>query len=778
LWTEARTRHPYLAPAVLFAFLLLAIVPLASVGITAAHMGDGLPDTTQLRRIGEMDQATGVFDSRDRLVFTIYKEQRIEVPLDQISPRLIKAILSIEDQRFYDHHGFDVIRIGSAALANIRHGRAAQGGSTITQQLARQSFLTPDKTFHRKIQEVILASRIERLYSKPQILEMYLNKVYFGDGLYGVEAASRGFFGKHASELSVAEAALLAGLVKSPSTYAPTVSKERAMTRRNVVLQAMLEAGAIDRPTWQNARAEKLVLRDNLRSEEPHGQYFKEQVRRELVDRFGWQRVYQGGLRVYSTIDIEMQQQAEAAVAQGLRSLDERRRALAARRQKPLPGDDGQPLQAALVAMDPATGHVRAMIGGRDFDESHFNRAVQAHRQPGSAFKPFVYAAALEAGYTPASVIDNLDEPIATLQGAWTPEDEHLDSDSISLRTALRTSSNKAAVRLIELIGIPKTVEYAKNLGVGDVPSVPSLALGSGEVTLQSMTAAYAAFANQGQVPQPMLIRRVEDRDGRVLYAAAESVHRAITSTTAFLMSTMMADVINAGTGARARSLGFTLPAAGKTGTTNDFNDAWFVGYTPSLVAGVWVGFDQPHTILPNGFAGDVAVPMWASFMKAATKGDKPEWFAPPAGIVTANVCRLSGKLAADGCENVEVLDKDGHMVRRSMVYTEYFVRGTEPTTTCLLHSTRSFFGTIASVFKGDDKPAPPHIEDTGIPPQTAATSGVTSEPPPVPSAAEQPKKKRGFWSRVFGGGKSNDKNHEQPADSHEGASDDKHQDR
>jgi penicillin-binding protein 1A len=770
-WTAARARHPYLAPAVLFAFLLLAIVPLASVGITAAHVGDGLPDTTQLRRIGEMDQATAVYDSRDRLVFTIYKEQRIEVPLDQISPKVIKAILSIEDQRFYDHRGFDLIRIGSAALANIRHGRAAQGGSTITQQLARQSFLTPDKTFHRKIQEVILASRIERLYSKPQILEMYLNKVYFGDGLYGVEAASRGFFGKHASELSVAEAALLAGLVKSPSTYAPTVSKERALARRNIVLQAALEAGAIDRPTWQAARAEKLVLRDNLRSEEPHGQYFKEQVRRELVDRFGWQRVYQGGLRVYSTIDIEMQQQAEAAVAQGLRSLDERRRALAARRQKPLPGDDGQPLQAALVAMDPATGHVRAMIGGRDFDESHFNRAVQAHRQPGSAFKPFLYAAALEAGYTPASVIDSLDEPVATLQGAWTPEDEHLDSDSISLRTALRTSSNKAAVRLIELIGIPKTVEYAKNLGVGDVPSVPSLALGSGEVTLQSMTAAYAAFANDGQVPQPMLIRRVEDRDGRALYAATENVHRAITSTTAFLMSTMMADVINAGTGAKARSLGFTLPAAGKTGTTNDFNDAWFVGYTPNLVAGVWVGFDQPHTILPNGFAGDVAVPMWASFMKSATKGDKPDWFAPPAGIVTANVCRLSGKLASDGCENVEVLDKDGHRVRRSMVYTEYFASGTEPTTTCLLHSTRSFFGTIASVFKGDEKPALPHIEDTGIPPQSAATSGVTPEPPPP--AAEQPKKKRGFWSRVFGG-----KNSDKSATSQQGASDDKPDDR
>jgi penicillin-binding protein 1A len=393
------------------------------------------------------------------------------------------------------------------------------------------------------------------------------------------------------------------------------------------------------------------------------------------------------------------------------------------------------------------------MIGGRDFDESHFNRAVQARRQPGSAFKPFLYAAALETGYTPASVIDDLDEPIATLQGAWTPEDEHSDSDSMSLRTALRTSSNRAAVRLIQLVGIAKTVEYAKNLGIGDVPSVPSLALGSGEVTLQSLTAAYAAFANHGQVPQPMVIRRVEERDGRVLYAATETAHRAITDTTAFLMSTMMADVINAGTGARARRLGFTLPAAGKTGTTNDFNDAWFVGFTPSLVAGVWVGFDQPRTIMPNGFAAEVAVPIWAAFMKDATKGDKPEWLSPPPGIVTANVCRLSGKLASDGCNSVEVMDPDGRIERRSMVYTEYFARGSQPTEVCDLHPTRNILGTIASVFKGDEKPIPPRIENTGLPPETAATSGIAPEPAPAPTV-EAPKKKRGFWSRVFGIGK------------------------
>ncbi|HUR34721.1 MAG TPA: PBP1A family penicillin-binding protein [Vicinamibacterales bacterium] len=733
------------------------LVALVATGWFLVSLRRDLPDVDALRRIGEMDQATAVFDRTDQLAFTIFKEQRIDVPLAEMSPNLKHAILAIEDQRFYDHNGFDTIRIGSAMLANIRRGRLAQGGSTITQQLARQSFLTPDKTYRRKLQELILAGRIESLYSKDQILEMYLNKVYFGDGLYGVEAASRGYFGKHASELTVPEAALLAGLVKSPSSYAPTVSLERAVARRNVVLQAMAENGALDAAALREARAVRPALKDTLRSEEPHGQYFKEQVRRELVDRFGWQRVYQGGLRVYATIDMQMQIAADAAVASGLDSLDERRAAIAKRRKQP-PVADEAPLQAALIALEPDSGHVRAMTGGRNFDDSHFNRAVQAKRQPGSAFKPFVYAAALEAGYTPATLIENLNAPVDTLQGAWTPEDEHSTADSMSLRTALRTSSNRAAVRLLQDVGIPKTVQYAKAMGVGDVPSVPSLALGSGEVTLQSLTAAYAAFANHGVVPKPILIRRVEDRDGTVLFAAEEKGSRAITDVTAFLMSNMMADVINAGTAARARSLGFTLPAAGKTGTTNDYNDAWFVGFTPSLVAGVWVGFDQPRTILPGGFAAEVAVPLWTTFMKAATRGQKASWLPTPAGVASASVCRLSGKLATEECAHADVIDDAGRLTQRSMVYTEYFARGTVPTTECDIHKSRGIFGTIAAAFTGGNDKAPvPHVEETGLPPVAAATTGTTDTPPATSRGEEPQKKKRGFWSKVFGIGGGDD---------------------
>jgi 1A family penicillin-binding protein len=778
-WLRARREHPQIAIGVTVAFSLAVVLSLGGAVWMVTGLREGLPDGNAIAQMGVMNQATSVFDSKDQLAFTIFKEQRIEVPLSEVSPNLIHALVDIEDQRFYDHHGFDLVRIGSAAMANLRHRRAAQGASTLTQQLARQSFLTLDKTLRRKLQELIVAERIEGAYTKEQILQLYLNKVYFGDGLYGAEAAARGYFNKHASELDVAEAALLAGLVKSPSSYAPTVSLARATSRRNVVLQAMLEAKDLDRAQYEKARASKVVLRDGLRAEEPHGLYFKEQVRRELVDRFGWQRVYQGGLRVYTTINMPMQEVAEAAIAEQIKSIEARRAAWQRSRapQKKLAKNappakvprETDVLQGALIALEPDTGYVRAMVGGRDFDASHFNRAVQAHRQPGSAFKPFVYATAIEAGYSPATVIDHLDEPVATGQGAWTPEDEHSSGSSLTLRTALRTSSNRAAVRLLQQVGIGRTVQYAKDMGVGDVPNVPSLALGSGEVTLQAMTSAYAAFINHGLVPKPIMIRRVEDHDGTVLFEGRPSSTRAISDTTAFLMSAMMADVINAGTAARARSLGFTLPAAGKTGTTNDFNDAWFIGFTPKLATGVWVGFDQPRTILPNGFAADIAVPVWAKFMKAATQGDQPDWIVPPAGIVTASVCRISGKLATDQCRDAEVVNKYGELERKSTVYTEFFVRGTEPTTYCDGHEPRGVMTKIADYLGGQQQPAPhvPHaVEPTVAPPTPTGTTGTSMPPGTTGTTIQQvdgdkaapTTGKRSFWWRLLGRGRDRDK--------------------
>jgi 1A family penicillin-binding protein len=749
--------------------LVATIVALAVTGFAAAgwvtwfsyDLTNGLPNRETLRALGDMSQATTLFDVSDRPAFTIFKEQRIEVPISRVSQNLIKAVVSVEDQRFFEHSGIDAVRVLGAVFRNVQAGRRAEGGSTITQQLARQSFLTRDKTYRRKLKEVILAAHIEKLYKKDEILELYLNKVYFGDGLYGVEAAARGYFGRTAADLTVDQAALLAGLIQSPSSYAPTVNLDRAIARRNVVLQTMVGSGAIDEATAARARKAEVKLTNALEIRETFGLYFKEQVRRELVERFGWQRVYQGGLRVYTTLQPEMQKAAEEMVENGLEGIEKRRGYKHTPRGKQVIAKDGRPdyLQGAMFAMDPANGYVAAMVGGRDFNESRFNRAVQAKRQAGSAFKPFVYATAIESGYTPATVIENLDDPILTAQGDWMPEDEHSDAPSMTLRTALRTSSNRAAVQLLNSVGIKNAVSYAEKLNVGTPPSVPSLALGAGEVTLAQLTAAYGSFANGGVVRDPMLIRRVEDADGKVLYQAAGKSHQAISETTAYLMASMLSDVITSGTAYRARQMGFALPAAGKTGTTNDYNDAWFVGFTPHLVAGVWVGFDQPKTIISNGYAGDVAVPIWAGFMKRATKGAKSDWLDKPDNVVAVNVCRLSGKLPSAGCDSAQVVTKDGKLETRSLVYTEYFARGTQPTTVCPIHEPPSILDRLAGAL-GKDNRIPIASDSSSLPtPPPASTTGSISsadkdhEKPAEERTSEEPKKKRGFWSKVFGGG-------------------------
>ncbi len=748
----------------------LAITAFFTAGVAAwfsYEITAGLPRRDAINGLGDMAQSTTLFDVHDKAAFTIFKEQRIELPLEKMSPNLIKAVISVEDQRFFEHGGVDAIRVAGAVVRNLEAGRRAEGGSTITQQLARQSFLSRDKTYRRKFKEIILASYIEGEFKKNEILEMYLNKVYLGDGLYGVEAAARGYLGKSAADLTVDEAALLAGLIQSPSAYAPSGNLDRAVARRAIVLQTMVSSGAIDPATAERAKRAPVKLVNGLEVNESSGLYFKEAVRRELVDRFGWPRVSEGGLKVYTTLDTELQRSAEALVEKSLQEIEGRKgftyppRAKVARMKE---GEAPDYLQGALVALDPETGYVRALVGGRDFTESRFNRAIQAKRQAGSAFKPFVYAAAIESGQSPASLITRLNDPILTLQGEWLPEDEHSDdAASMTLRTALRTSSNRAAVQLLNTVGIPRAVDYAQKLNVGTPPSVPSLALGASEVTLSALTAAYGAFANGGIVRRPVLVRRVEDSDGNVLYNEPGKADRAVSESTAFLMASMLADVINAGTAYRARQSGFMLPAAGKTGTTNDYHDAWFVGFTPKLVTGVWIGFDQPKTIIRNGYAGEVAVPLWAGFMKAATRGDKPEWLAKPASVTTANVCRISGKLPNGGCDHVEVVNRDGAIETRSMIYTEYFVKGTQPTDLCPLHEQRSFMDAIAGVFGKQTGPPPLPADATGLPMPTAPTSTTGSPAPPgaaapAPGSAEEAPapKKRGFWSRIFGGGDKN----------------------
>lgn len=644
-------------------------------------------------------QTTVVFDRHGNRAFTFFAEQRTDVPLDRVSPAVIDALLAIEDQRFFDHHGLDLRRVIGAAWYNLRAGHIVQGGSTLTQQLAR-SGLSPRRTFSRKLREALIAVRLEERYSKREILEAYLNTVYFGEGYYGVEAAARGYFGKPASELDVDEAALLAAVVRSPSLDAPCVSPERARIRRNLVLRLMREQGRLAQAEYRTAVAAPIpdashrTLGHDLRAggASGNGLYFEEELRRQLVAQFGNERVLRGGLRVYSTYDPAMQKAAAEAVTRRIAEIARRGRA--------------RDLQGALVAMDPATGDVFALVGGRDFAASSFNRATQAKRQAGSAFKPIIFATALERGYAPGTMLTELDRVIGSGREAWLPGGEHERSE-YTLRRALKVSSNRAAAQLLQQVGITTATYFAQRLGIESaLPMVPSLALGTGEVTLLELTASYTAFANHGVSSAPRLFTRVDDPDGVTIYHRPERHARVLSEATAYMMSSMLADVVSGGTAAGARTAGFKLPAAGKTGTSDDYADAWFIGYTPRLVTGVWFGLDRPAPIMARGFGGVVAVPAWARFMREATKGHRAEWFEMPASVERVAICRRSAARATDACrhdlyfasgtagESVGIVPASfvtpsAEEPPEPPVFEDLFPVGTIPSELCPLHASR-----------------------------------------------------------------------------------------
>jgi penicillin-binding protein 1A len=502
------------------------------------------------------------------------------------------------------------------------------------------------------VREIFMAVHLERRFTKRAILQTYLNRIYFGASYYGVEAAARGYFGKPALELGPHEAAALAAAIKAPAYYSPIHQTPFARARRQAVLAAMADAAALSQEAYAVARRTPVEIagppRMHDETDTAHapgdttlcGLYFKAAVRRQLVQQFGWHRVYQGGLRVYTTVDPAMQHAAERALDRRLAEITSTRGA----------GDASRPLQGALVAIDPPTGHVRALVGGRDFHRSPFDRATQARRQPGSAFKPLLYAAAIEDGYTPGMRLSGLGDAVEAGEGAYRPAD-HDDASSFTLRRALTISSNRAAVHLLQDIGPRTLIRYARRFGISTrLPAVPSLALGTGEVTLFELTAAFGALANEGVLSAPVLIRRVEDASGLVLYEDPQIRRRAVKRTTAYLVTSMLADVVNRGSGYRVRRHGFTLAAAGKTGTTDDYGDAWFLGYTPQLAAGVWFGFDVPDTIMSGGYGGVVAAPAWADFMTKATAGHEPKRFARPSEIVDVPVCPVSGQRAVSAC--------------------------------------------------------------------------------------------------------------------------------
>jgi penicillin-binding protein 1A len=651
-------------------------------------------------------QGTKLYDDNDELITELHVERRIFVPLAHVPQALRDAVVATEDRRFYYHWGVDPIGIARAIYQNYRQGRIVEGGSTITQQLTKVLFLTPDKSLDRKLKEAVLALELERRYSKDRILEMYLNQVYFGHGAYGVEAAARTYFGKSVSELNVREAALLAGLPRAPTSYSPFEHADLAKRRRELVLRRMVEFGALkDADAKRLARSDLGLIPPERRR--TTGQYFLEYVSQTLEARYGADMVFKGGLHVYTTLNPGMQLAAEQALREGLRGLEGRTKA------RP-----GEHPEGALVTIEPQTGYVRAMVGGYDFFRSEFNRAVQARRQPGSAFKPFVYIAALEAGFTPASRIDDapVTYPVGQNGQAWKPENyDRKYRGPTTLQQAIEESVNVVTVKLQERIGINRTVQIARRLGVSSTLNHDlSLALGTSDLTLLELTSAYSALANQGVWMTATTIRYVTDAQGKLLEENAPHGREAVSPETAYVITHMLRGVIERGTGQAAKALG--RPVAAKTGTTNDYSNAWFVGFTPQLATGVWVGYDRPRSLGRDETGSRVAVPIWVAYMGRVLDGSPREDFPVPDKVVMVPVD----------------LDPSNECVR---VVTMAFVRGTEPLPCgrrpALLPPPTTPISPAPAV------PAPA----TGVvpPPPAATTPAVPSPAPSSPGAAVIP---------------------------------------
>ncbi len=685
------------------AVLLVVLCGTVGVGVGVANwLQKDLPSPTSLQTIAPPVK-TIVYDIRGKMVHEFYKENRNIIPLRQIPKTMIDAILSIEDRRFYSHWGIDPIRLLGALANDIAAGRAEQGGSTITQQLARNLFLTHEKTVMRKIKEAVLAVRIEQTYTKDEILEMYLNQIYFGEGAYGLDAAAKVFFGKMAGDLTLPECALIAGLPRNPRDYSPRREPERALKRRNLVLAAMLDNKRISRAQYEAASELPLGV-TKTRYDSRQAPYFMEMVRQYLDERYGSNQLYEGGLRVYTTIDIDLQHATEEALERRVLALEVRNQykrtratilaeaAKSGSRERP----QTEYLQAAAVMLDPKTGHLLALVGGRDFNESNFNRAVQAARQPGSAFKPFIYAAAMDNGYTPTEMI--LDTPVSFRAGnglEWAPQNyDHKFRGPVTLRQALAQSLNVPAAKLLQKLGTPVVSQYARRLGIrSKLVADLSLSLGTSEVNLLELTSAYGVFANQGVRTSPVYVLKVEDKNGKVLEQARVTAEEAISPETALTMTSMLESVLENGTAASSRALGLSVPAAGKTGTTDDYTDAWFIGYTPDLAAGVWVGFDRKRKIGPNMTGAAAALPIWVDMVSAATKGKPPVDFPVPSGVVSRTICAQTGLLANPGCPETEV---------------ELFREGSEPTGACNVHLGAERPPTDPGAFQRRDSEAQP----------------------------------------------------------------------
>jgi len=656
-------------------------------------------------------QTSKLYAADGRFIAEIGLERRTLVKLNEIPKHVRDAFVITEDKRFYDHAGIDWVRVAGAAGRNVLSGSYAQGFSTITMQLARNVFperISREKTLTRKLKEAKVARQIEAKYPKAKILELYLNQIYLGNGAYGVETASQRYFGKSVRDLNLAEAATLASLPKAPERYNPRKYPERAIQRRNTVVELMRRERIVNQADANLARAFPLQL---ARREEAGDMapYFVEWVRRQLDDQFG-SKLYRDGLRVFTTLDMDMQSAAERALERQLKAVEsskyaryrhmtyEKYLAQAATNENGETANSPY-LQGAFIAMDPRNGAIRAMIGGRDFDDSKFNRATQALRQPGSTFKPIVYAAAVRNGRPPSYIVQ--DEPIMVPEMGgedWTPQNyDGRFEGPMPMRRALYMSRNLATVALGMELGEGTVIDMARGFGLTTpIPPYPSIHLGAAVVYPLELVAAYSAFATLGVRAQPNAILRVENARGDVLWEPTATRTEVLSREEAWLMMDMMRDVVRRGTAYSAVwGSGFRVPAAGKTGTTNDGTDVWYIGYTPDLVAGVWMGLDRPAKIQSNAQGGILAAPAWTAFMTEVyqKKPAPPDW-PRPEGLLVREVDRSTGLLQNPFCP-------------RELVSTEFFIPGTEPVRECDVHSPYTMFQTDSTGALVPGAPAP-----------------------------------------------------------------------
>jgi penicillin-binding protein 1A len=619
--------------------------------------------TFDMKKVGEMPERNTVFDVDGKIYSRLAGSNRLKVSLDEISPLFVDALLAREDTRFFQHGGIDWRGILRALVRDVMSGSAKEGASSITQQLARNSLPLGGRNISRKILEAMVAVRIEHEFTKQQILELYINRIYFGSGCYGVETASQAYFGKNASKLNLSEAALLSGLIRSPNRFSPLRNPEGAAAQRDAVLDRMRDLKKISSAQAAEAKLTKVNAHPK-RLLQIQENYAMDAVQRDLNNLLTQDQIDNGGLYIYTTLDPTVQSVAQQALETQLTKIETQsnfRHPLKKNYQTPESGEDSAMpyLEGAVVAIDNASGGIRALVGGRDYSQSKFNRAMTpANRQVGSAFKPFVYAVAFSHGLLPGAAIS--DGPIqpGEIEGAgnWSPGNSDGTFGGIQpCSYGLINSRNTMSVRVGQIAGLDAVQKIATTLNLGNnIPSGPAIYIGSFETNLRDLTAAYTAFPNAGVRKQSYIVERIDDQEHNPIYRSAHISIPALDPSAAWMTSQLMEEVLTRGTAASARSLGFKLPAAGKTGTTNDYKDAWFVGYTSTLTCGVWVGFDQPVTIVSRGYGAALALPVWTQVMNKAAQRYPAQDLQPTMPIQHATVCSLSNHLATTGCQAAE----------------------------------------------------------------------------------------------------------------------------